>query len=92
METPILYHCTICNAGFNTKLERKNHFRQICQVSIKLTDLEGNIQIIDRIDGTFKCIKCGTQYNRSDNLAAHWKRCQRKAESSNNPSILRYLN
>ena len=41
-----------------------------------LHDLNGNIKTIKRIDGKFECLKCGAQYNRSDNLATHWKKCQ----------------
>ena len=44
-------------------------------------DLNGNIKTIERIDGKFEYLKCETQYNRSDNLATHWKKCQSMKES-----------
>jgi len=88
METPIIYHCTVCDEGFNTKSERKNHFRQICQSSIKIIDMDGNIKTMERIDGKFECFKCGTKFNRSNNLTTHWKKCQRHDGNKSTNEIL----
>ena len=81
MKTTNLYHCTVCDQGFNTKLERKDHYRRFCQGSMDLIDLNGNLQRIERINGKFECLKCETGYNRSDNLATHWKKCQTMQET-----------
>jgi len=81
MATTNFYHCTVCDEEFNTKLERKDHYRRFCQSSMDLIDLNGNIKTIERINGKFECLKCGTRYNRSDNLTTHWKKCQLRKES-----------
>ena len=81
METTNLYYCTVCEEGFNTQLARNTHFRRNCQFSIDLLDLNGNVKRIERINGKFECCHCGTRYNRSDNLARHWKKCKLTKEN-----------
>ena len=90
MEASKNYSCSICNEGFDTKSDRDNHMRQICQSFIKLTDLDGNIKRIERIDKKFKCPNCGTGFNRSNHLQTHWKKCQRSVtnKSNNNYDVL----
>ena len=75
---PTTYSCTTCNEEFDLKSERDNHFRQYCQSFVKLIEIDGNIKRIERVNGKFDCFNCGKQYNRSDNLMAHWKKCQTK--------------
>ena len=81
MEVPLTYSCTTCNETFATKSERDRHIRRICQSFIMVTDSNGTITKIERIDGKFKCLGCGKYYNRSDNLTSHWKKCQTRQES-----------
>ena len=77
MEVTTTYSCSICNEPFDTKSDRDNHIRRFCQSFIKLSDLDGNIQTIQRIDEKFECPNCDKQFNRGNHLQTHWKRCQR---------------
>ena len=81
---PITYSCAICNEDFDRKSDRDDHFHQICQSFVKLIDIDGNIKTIERVDGKFECFDCGKQYNRSNNLTTHWKKCQIKDGSKSN--------
>ena len=81
MEVPTTYPCSLCNERFDTKSDRDNHIRRICQTFIELIDLNGNIQRIQQIDGKFKCPHCGKHFNRSNNLQSHWKKCQSEDEN-----------
>ena len=80
MEVPLTYPCSTCNALFATKSDRDTHFRRICQLFVTLIDLNGTVIRIERIDGKFKCLGCRKQYNRSDTLTSHWKKCQTTQE------------
>ena len=75
------YNCTTCNTVFETKSERKNHFRNFCQTSISLTDMEATIHQIERIDGQFSCPRCPNKFTRTDNLNTHWKSCSMTDET-----------
>ena len=55
---PSTYNCTGCNVVFDTKTERKNHFRNVCQALLSVTDTKGTIHRIERIDGKFTCPIC----------------------------------
>ena len=63
---------------FDTKQEHKNHFRNVCQVLVSVTDANGMIHRIERIDGKFTCVRCLKAFVRSDKLNAHWKVCMTK--------------
>ena len=85
MEVPSTYLCSTCNEVFATKSDRNNHIRRICQSFVTITDLNGAITRIERINGKFECFKCGCHYNRSDSLISHWKKCQMKEQSQSKP-------
>jgi hypothetical protein len=72
---PTTYNCTGCNVVFDTKPERNNHFRNICQALVSVTDANGTIHRIERIDGKFNCVRCLKAFARSDKLSTHWKVC-----------------
>ena len=84
MEVPLTYLCSTCNAIFTTKPDRDTHFRRICQSFVTVTDLNGTVIRIERVDGKFKCFHCGREYNRSDTLTSHWKKCQTTQETQSN--------
>jgi len=63
---------------FDTKLERKNHFRNVCQALVSVTDSNGTIHQIERIGGKFTCPRCPKAFARSDKLNMHWKVCMTK--------------
>jgi len=63
---------------FNTKIERKNHFRNACQALMSVTDADGMIHWIERIDGKFTCPRCPKAFTRSDRLNTHWNVCMMK--------------
>jgi len=63
---------------FDTKTERKNHFRNVCQALLSVTDTNGTIHRIERIDGKFPCPGCPKAFTRSDTLIMHWKVCMTK--------------
>ena len=68
----------------DTKWERKNHFRNVCQALVSVTDADGTIHQIERIDGKFTCPRCPIMFKQSDNLNTHWKRCMIKDETESN--------
>jgi len=76
MEVPLTYSCSTCDAVFASKSERDSHIRRICQSFVTVTDLNGTITRIERINRKLTCFNCGKYYIRSDNLISHWKRCQ----------------
>ena len=84
MEVPLTYLCSTCNAIFTTKSDRDTHFRRICQSFVIVTDLNRTVIRIERGDGKFKCFHCGREYNRSDTLTSHWKKCQTTQETQSN--------
>ena len=55
---PSRYNCTGCNAVFDTKPERKHHFRNVCQTLVSVTDAVGKIHQIERASGKFTCPRC----------------------------------
>jgi hypothetical protein len=63
---------------FDTKTERNNHFRNVCQALVSVTDANGTIHQIERIDGKFNCVLCPKAFARLDKLNAHWKVCMTK--------------
>jgi rubredoxin len=81
---PATYNCTGCNVVFDTKAERKNHFRNVCQALTSVTDANGTIHRIERIDGKFTCPQCPIMFTRSDNLNMHWKVCMKKDGTESN--------
>lgn len=72
---PKIYNCTVCKEEFETKIARNNHFRNQCQPSISLTDEDGNILRIARVEGMFQCVKCPRKFTHANNLTSHWKGC-----------------
>jgi len=75
---PSTYNCTGCNVVFDTKKERKNHFRNVCQALVSVMDSNGTIHQIERINGKFTCPHCPTTFKQADNLNTHWKVCMMK--------------
>ena len=69
---------------FDTKTGRNNHFRNVCQSSVNVTDAIGTIHQIERIDGKFTCPRCPITFTRSDSLAKHWKVCMMKDGTESN--------
>ena len=92
MEVPSTSLCSICNEVFATKSDRDNHIRRICQSFVTITDLNGASTRIQRINGKFECFKCGCQYNRSDSLISHWKKCQTMQTTQSTSPTLEKLN
>jgi hypothetical protein len=84
---PATYNCTGCNEVFDIKTERNNHFRNVCQTSVSVTDATGMIHQIERIDGKFTCPRCPKAFTRSDKLNAHWKACKTKEGTESNKSL-----
>jgi hypothetical protein len=78
------YNCTGCNVVFDTKAERNNHFRNACQALVRVTEANGTIHRIERIDGKFTCVRCPKAFTRSDKLNAHWKVCMKKDGTESN--------
>ena len=76
--------CTGCDVVFDNKTERNNHFRNVCQASVRVTEMNGMIHQIERIDGKFTCPQCPITFTRSDNLAKHWKVCRMKDGTESN--------
>ena len=74
---------------FDTKMERKYHFRNDCQSLVSLTDAEATIHRVERIDGKFLCPRCPRTFTRSDSINKHWKICKTRDGSESN---YRYLN
>jgi len=72
------YNCTACNEVFKSKTERNDHFRNSYKQGTSLTDSEGAIHQVERIDGKFPCVQCRKTFTRSDNLKMHWKTCMEK--------------
>jgi rubredoxin len=83
---PSTYNCTGCDIVFETKLERKNHFRNVCQALVSVTDANGTIHRVERIDGKFICPHCPKAFTRSDKLNTHWKACKTKDGTESNQS------
>jgi Zinc finger, C2H2 type len=81
---PATYNCTGCNVVFDTKAERNNHFRNVCQALVSVTEANGTIHRIERIDGKFTCVRCPKAFARSDKLNAHWKVCMTKDGTESN--------
>ena len=75
---PATYNCTGCNEVFDTKADRKNHFRNVCQAFVNVTESNGTIHPVERIDGKFICPRCPKAFTRSDTLITHWKVCMTK--------------
>ena len=69
---------------FDTKRERKNHFRNVCQASVSVTDADGTIHQIERISGKFTCPRCPIMFTQLDNLNRHWKVCMMKDGTESN--------
>jgi len=67
------YNCTVCKEVFDTKMERKYHFRDGCKRLVSLTDTESAIHRVERIDGKFLCPRCPKTFTRADSLNKHWK-------------------
>ena len=72
------HNCTACKEVFKSKMERNYHFRKSCKEGTSLTDLEGAIHRVERIDGKFPCVQCLKTFTRSDSLKMHWKTCTEK--------------
>ena len=87
---PAAYNCTGCNEVFDHKMERKNHFRNVCQALVSVTDATGTIHQIERIDGKFTCPRCTKAFTRSDKLNTHWKVCKTKDGTESNKSLKDY--
>jgi rubredoxin len=81
---PATYNCTGCNVVFDTKAERKNHFRNVCQALVSVRDADGTIYQIERIGDKFACPRCPKAFARSDKLNAHWKVCMKKDGTESN--------
>jgi len=81
---PAKYNCTGCNEVFDTKKERKNHFRNVCQALVSVTEADGTIHRIERIAGKFTCPRCQSMFTQSDNLNTHWKVCMTKDGTESN--------
>jgi len=79
-----VYKCTVCKEGFRTKAERDYHYRGECQMEISLTDSEGHIHNIERIDGTFSCPCCENKLKNADKIILHWKRCSKRDGTQSN--------
>ena len=69
---------------FDTKTERNNHFRNVCQGLVSVTDLDGTIHRIERIGSKFTCVRCPKAFVRSDKLNMHWKVCMTKDGTESN--------
>ena len=69
---------------FDTKRERKNHFRNVCQALVSVTDTNGMIHQIERISGKFTCPQCPNMFTQADNLNRHWKVCMMKDGTESN--------
>jgi len=65
-------------------MERNNHFRNVCKVSARVTEVNGTIHQIERIDGKFTCPRCPIVFTRSDSLLKHWKICREDETRSTN--------
>ena len=78
------YNCTICNAVFANKMQRDNHTRGECLPSVRLTNLEGHIKQVERMDGKFTCLGCLKKFKYSNKLVAHWKNCMTKDGTESN--------
>ena len=87
MEISKTYNCTVCKEEFGTKSERHNHFRSECKQSHSLTDGEGNILQVERVEGKFQCPVCQTEFTHSTNLIRHWKQCIKRDETKSNTTI-----
>ena len=83
------FNCTRCNQVFKTKSEQQNHVRAECETSVRLTDLEGHIQTIIRVEDKFDCPKCTARFNRSNNLRSHWQQCKTRTTNPGNYSSFR---
>jgi uncharacterized C2H2 Zn-finger protein len=81
---PSIYKCTGCDVVFGSKKERKNHFRNVCQTLVSVTEANGTIHQIERMDGKFTCPRCPKTFTRSDNLNTHWKVCMTKDGTQSN--------
>ena len=81
---PSTYNCTGCNVVFDTKTQRKNHFRNVCQALVSVTDAAGTIHQIERVGGKFTCPRCPKAFTRLDTLNMHWKVCMMKDGTESN--------
>jgi hypothetical protein len=84
---PATYNCTGCNEVFDTKMERKNHFRNVCQALVSVTEVNGTIHRIERINDKFTCPRCPKAFTRSDKLNTHWKVCKTKDGTESTKSL-----
>jgi hypothetical protein len=80
----------MCSEGFPNKMERDNHYRGECLTFIRLTDLLGNINQVERVDGKFSCPLCLIKFKYSNKLVAHWKECQERGNTESNFLFLGY--
>ena len=70
-----MWPCTICDTQFSTRGERDRHRKRDCTTSITLKKNDGNIVVIEKMDGKFTC-SCGISRERADHFRSHWKECQ----------------
>jgi len=84
---PTTYKCTGCNDVFDNKTERNNHFRNVCQALASVTEANGTIHRIERIDGKFACPQCHITFTRADSLTKHSKTCMKKDGTESKSSL-----
>jgi hypothetical protein len=66
------------------KYARDKHFRDECKQTHSLTDTEGKIFQMERIEGKFQCPGCQMKYTLTTNLTRHWKKCLRRDSTESN--------
>ena len=89
---PKYYNCTVCREEFVTKDARDNHFGNQCKQLHSITDSEGKLLQIERIDGKFQCPRCQTLFTRTNNLTRHWKICMNRHCTESNSIITIFAN
>ena len=78
------YNCTVCNEEFGTKWEQQHHYRKECQMFVILTDVEGNMKRVERMDNKFGCPLCLKMLKYGNKLVMHWNRCSRREGTESN--------